>query len=120
MTESGAGRIFLCRCQGCLDGNGTTPEEIIQHASKAGAKFLIVDATEAAYVDSPGVRWLLKLRSLLESMGKDMRIVARSKSAVSRNLKILQVDIDQFDSLATAWRTLWPVVSKAQTRKQAV
>lgn len=107
MTESGVGRVFLCKCQGGLDGNGATPEEVIQHASRSGAKFLIVDATEAVYVDSPGVRWLLKLRTLVEGMGKGLRIVARSKSPVSRNLQILQVDIDRFDSLATAWRTPW-------------
>jgi len=119
MTESGAGRVFVCKCQGCLDGNGATPEEVIQHAARAGAKFLIVDATEAAYVDSPGVRWLLHLRSLVEAMGKGLRIVTGSKSPVSRNLHILQVDIECFDTLATAWRTPW-VLREQSERKRAV
>ncbi len=107
MNEQGVGRVFLLKCPGSLDGNGITPEEVVQRTVKAGAKFIIVDATEASFVDTPGVRWLLRLRTLLEGMGKGLRIAARSKGSVSRNLQILEVNIDCYDSVAMAWRTPW-------------
>jgi hypothetical protein len=107
MNEQGVGRVFVVRCPGSLDGNGLTPEEVVQGVVKSGAKFLILDATSAAFVDTPGVRWLIRLRSLLESMGKGFRIAARTKGGIPRNLEILKVNIDCYDTVATAWRTPW-------------
>jgi len=117
MNEQGVGRVFLLKCPGSLDGNGLTPEEVVQRSIKAGAKYIIVDATSATFVDTPGVRWLLRLRNLLESMGKGLRVAAGSKGSVSRNLKILDVGIDCYDTVATAWRTPWRSFNTTQTVK---
>jgi len=119
MNELKAGRVFLIRSGSSLDGAGSTPEEIASHASKSGAKFLIIDASNAAWVDTPGIRWLLQLRSNLEAMGKKLRIVSRSQSRVSRNLELLNVQIDRFDTVAGAWKTPWNSVKKEKRHKKA-
>ncbi|MDR3709854.1 MAG: hypothetical protein P4L33_16280 [Capsulimonadaceae bacterium] len=87
-------------------------------ATKQGARFFIIDATDAAYVDTPGVRWLLRLRALIENMGKGLRIVTHSKSPVTRNLQMLQVDIDRYETLATAWRTPWTTASNDRSLRR--
>ena len=112
MTENAAGRVFVFRCDGCLDGNGASPEEIVEHGMRQGARYFIIDATNAAYLDSPGIRWLLRLKTLIKNLGRDLRIVARSKGPVERNLLMLQVDIPRFETLAAAWRAPWEATHK--------
>jgi anti-anti-sigma regulatory factor len=119
MNELNAGRVFLIRSGGSLDGVGSTPEEVATHASNSGARYLIIDATDAAYVDTPGIRWLISFRSILESMGKKLRIVTPPKSRVTRNLELLDVKIDRYENLATAWKTPWSEKSQETKRKRA-
>jgi len=121
MKEVGVGRVFLLSCPGSLDGNGITPEEVVKHALKSGAKFLILDATQTSYVNTPGVRWLIQLRNLLDAVGKRLRIVSKAPSRVSRSLEMLHVDIDRYDNMAGAWKTPWMAeyAPRKRSRKRA-
>ena len=119
MYEHNAGRVFIIRSGESIDGGGSSPEEVATHASSSGAKYLIIDASDAAFVDTPGMRWLIKLCGLLDSAGKKLRIVSRSKSRVTRNIELLNVQIDRFDTVAGAWKTPWNPADEKRHRKRA-
>ena len=52
---------------------------------------LIIDLTNAEFIDSSGVRALLKLAEELEDAGKELRLVIGRGTRVERVLKLLQL-----------------------------
>lgn len=107
VLEHAFGRVMLLSWQGALDGSGPTPEQVVSDANRRRARFLLLDTTHADYADSNGLRWLIRLRALLEAAGRTLRIVVKPQGKIWRNLSLLQLRLDMYDSVRGAWRTPW-------------
>ncbi|MDQ2686908.1 MAG: STAS domain-containing protein [Armatimonadota bacterium] len=101
------GRVLVLRCEGELDGTGPTPEQVLATAQQRKARFLLLDTTRAAYADTNGLRWLMRLRTLLEAAGLGVRVAALPRGKVRRILSLLQLGLDVHDSCGHAWKTPW-------------
>lgn len=105
------GRVCLVRCDGPMGGTpsglgaGTLPdpEALTDAAARMGARTVLVDATEAPYADSDGLRWLLRLRGAASERGLAVRVAARPKGRVWRNVALLAAGFELFPSVREAW-----------------
>lgn len=100
------GRVLLLRCDGPLDGVGLSTQEVMDRVRASGARVVLVDVTQAPYVDSNGIRWLLKLQSFLEDLGRHLRIAARRGAGVWRILTMMGPvtrHLEVFEGLSGAW-----------------
>jgi len=99
------GRVLVLRVSGPFDGNGAAPpERVATRAKREGARFLLVDATGAPYIDSGGLRWLLALRQAAQAGGQRLRIAARRAGPIWRNLMLLGIPLELYGSPRRAWR----------------
>jgi anti-anti-sigma factor len=103
VVESGG--MVLGRVAGPLD---------VEHAPEFLARLqalcdtrrrLVVDLRRADYVDSAGVRALLKVQELLEPSGGELRLVVLPGSRVERTLRLLQLlqRFRVYESASAAW-----------------
>jgi anti-anti-sigma factor len=100
-----AGRAVLARVQGPLD---------LEHASHflrrvqpycEDGRRVVVDLTGADYVDSSGVRALLALKSVVDGVRGELRLIIPDESRARRTLSLLRL-LDHFEvhaSAAEAW-----------------
>lgn len=107
IKQHALGRVLVLRCEGELDGSGPTPEQIAATARERKTRFLLLDTTRAAYADTNGLRWLIRLRTLLESAGVAVRVAALPRGKVWRILALLQLGLDVHESCGRAWKTPW-------------
>lgn len=107
MKEHALGRVLLVRWEGALDGSGPAPSRVAADARHCGARFLLLDTTRASYANSDGLRWLITLRSELEKAGRRLRLAAKPQGKVWRNLTLLQLKLDVYESVGRAWKTPW-------------
>ena len=98
-----AGRVFLLCPRGPLGLPDTPPERIVERARSEGAQAILLDMTRIPYIDSEGLRWLLRLKRAADETSP-LRIAARRNGKVWRNLKLLDTGIALFASLRDAWR----------------
>ncbi len=105
IKENKIGRVLLLRWEEQLDGSGPTPEQVAATAYCSGARYALLDLTHAAYADSEGLRWLLLLRNALDGHDIGLRIAARAGGKVWRNLKILEANLDLYETVALAWKS---------------
>lgn len=122
IKQHALGRVLLLRCEGELDGTGPTPEQVVTTARQRKTRFLLIDTTRAAYADSNGLRWLIRLRTLLEAAGQPLRIAAPPQGKVWRTLLLLHLGLDVQESCVRAWKTPWhkrPAVGAEKVRKKA-
>ena len=108
-----AGRVFLLCPRGPLGLPDDSPERLVERARSRGSRAILLDMTHTPYIDSDGLRWLIRLRRAAaadESSPQLLRIVARRDGSVWRNLKLLDTGITLFASLRDAWRAPlgWP------------
>ena len=104
IKENKIGRVLLLRWENELEGPGPTPQQIAATACCSGARFVLLDLTHAAYADSDGLRWLLLLRNELDAHAMGMRIASRPGGKVWRNLKLLEAELDVYETVALAWK----------------
>lgn len=95
------GRTALLRCNAPLAG-GPEPKQLIAQIEKSGARTVLLDASQAGWADSEGLRWLLALQGALLARGHRFRVVAREGGRVWRNIRLLQTDLPLFVSVRTA------------------
>ena len=84
----------------------SSPEFLAQARSVCkSCRCLVVDLSQAEYLDSAGVRALLALRQELEQAEKELRLVIPSGSRAERTLKLLHLleGFQPFQSLRDAW-----------------
>ncbi|MEO7717440.1 MAG: STAS domain-containing protein [Capsulimonas sp.] len=101
------GRVLLLRCDGPLDGMGLSAQEVLDRVRVSGARVVLVDVTQAPYVDSNGIRWLLKLQSFLEETGRHLRIAAKRGAGVWRILTMMGPvtrRLEIFEGISGAWK----------------
>lgn len=103
MTVHTAGRRALLRCDAPLSG-GPDPETLLMQIERGGAREVLLDATEAAWADSDGLRWLLALQQTLETHGHSLSVAAHLEGRVWRNVALLQTGLPLFPSVRAAWR----------------
>lgn len=118
IKQHALGRVLLLRCEGELDGTGPTPEQVVTAARQRQARFLLLDTTQAAYADTNGLRWLIRLRALLEAAGQSLRIAAPPKGKVCRSLTLLQLEMDVYETCGRAWRTPWRTRAAGEQKKE--
>jgi stage II sporulation protein AA (anti-sigma F factor antagonist) len=72
----------------------------------AGCRALILDLSGVQFVDSAGVRALLRLRDEAEQRSAWLRVVVPPDSPVDRTLRLLRFDtlFPIFHSVSAAWR----------------
>ena len=104
MTTKHAGRVFLLRWDGPLDGSGPTPSQVAASAVCAGARFLLLDLLRVPFADSGGLRWLLALTSESAAVGIGLRVAVRPGGKVRRNLELLRAGLELHESVARAWK----------------
>lgn len=107
VKEQVSGRVLVLRWEGVLDGSGPTPEQVFASAQRRHARFLLLDTTDVPYADSDGLRWLRRLRDVMEERGHSLRIAARPQGRVWRSLSLVQIDLDVYASARQAWKTPW-------------
>lgn len=98
---------MLLRCDGPLDGMGLSPQDVLERVRASGARVVLVDVTQSPYVDSNGIRWLLKLQGFMEEWGAHLRIAARRGAGVWRILAMMgpvTKRLQVFEGLTGAWR----------------
>lgn len=117
MDKHGVGRVLLLRVGGALDGSLPAPDQVAASARAAGARFVLLDATGASYADSDGLRWLLRVREMLEGSGKRLRIAARRGGKVWRNLALLDARLEMYGSVGGAWKEAWCFTAREPERK---
>ncbi|BDI28683.1 hypothetical protein CCAX7_007340 [Capsulimonas corticalis] len=101
------GRVLLLRCDGPLDGAGLSPQDVLDRVRASGARVVVVDVTQSPYVDSNGIRWLLKLQGFLEDLGRQLRIAARRGAGVWRILTMMGPvtrRLQIFEGISGAWK----------------
>lgn len=98
-----AGRVFLLRPRGPLGQPDDSPERLVEQARSEGAQTILLDMTRTPYIDSDGLRWLMRLKRAAED-GSSLRVAAPQDGRVWRNLKLLDTGIAVFASLRDAWR----------------
>ena len=119
IKQHALGRVLILRCEGELDGTGPTPEQVVTAARQRHARFLLVDTTRAAYADTNGLRWLMRLRTLLEAAGQSLRVAAAPQGKVWRSLSLLHLGLDVYESCGRAWKTPWRERPGAEGRTKA-
>lgn len=102
-----SGRVLLLRCDGPLNGQALTPEQVVSTVKARGVRLLVLDTTQASFIDTDGLRWLQRLREKLAETGSSLRIAARPKGKVWRTLRLFNYDKDMYDSPARAWKSEW-------------
>ncbi|MBI3911315.1 MAG: STAS domain-containing protein [Armatimonadetes bacterium] len=101
------GRTWFLGLQGAVDGEA---EAHLQSLSIGGlppdCRRLILDFRQVEYIDSQGVRWLLRLREVLATRCIDLRLVVRENSRVERALRLLAISnlFPIFRNPMDAWR----------------
>lgn len=101
------GRTWLLRLQGALDAEAERALQCLAIGDlPAECRRLIVDCRQVEYIDTQGVRWLLRLRDALAAQCVDLRLVIREGSRVERNLRLLALAnlFPIFYSPLEAWR----------------
>src|SRR3712207_6745136 len=104
MNGSAVGRVLLLRWEAPLDGMGEPPQQVAARAAQNASRTVLLDITGVPYVDSDGLRWLLRLQNELEATGRTLRIAARRGGKVWRNLALLDAGLDLHESVASAWK----------------
>lgn len=97
----------MLRCKGPWNGDDLSPEQVATTVKSRGTRLLLIDATQASFIDSDGLRWLQRLRDQLADTGTSLRIAARPKGKVWRTLRLFNYDKDMYDSPARAWKSEW-------------
>lgn len=100
-----AGRRVLARAFGELDGEAARALESRLLPLCRGRRRVVLDLRGVEYLDSNGVRALLRLHHQLQGQGGELRLVVHAGSRALRTLTLLQLD-EHFaihESLLLAW-----------------
>jgi anti-anti-sigma factor len=100
-----AGRSVVVRVAGPFDLETATRLSAGIAASSRTSRRVLLDLSQASYIDSPGVRALLQLQSELTASRRELRLAIRRGSSVDRTFGLLRLE-DQLavsDSVAGAW-----------------
>jgi len=100
-----AGRSVVVRVAGPFDLETATRLCAGIAASSRTSRRVLLDLSQASYIDSPGVRALLQLQSDLTASQRELRLAVRRGSSVDRTFGLLRLE-DQLavsDSVAGAW-----------------
>jgi anti-sigma B factor antagonist len=102
---SETGRGVLVRVRGPLDLHYAPVFQQQVNSYVATGKLVVVDLRQADYVDSSGIRALLRMQKDLESAKGELRLVVSPASRVERVIKLLQLHthFHLFPSAAEAW-----------------
>ena len=103
MTVYTAGRTAVLRCNAPLSG-GPDPETLLSQIERCGAREVLLDATDAPWADSAGLRWLLALQHTLLAHGHPLSVAAHADGRVWRNVALLQAGLHLYPSVRAAWR----------------
>ena len=103
MTVYTAGRTAVLRCNAPLSG-GPDPEILLSQIERSGAREVLLDATEADWADSGGLRWLLALQHTLTAHGHPLSVAAQANGRVWRNVSLLQAGLILYPTVRAAWR----------------
>ena len=96
-----AGRLALARVTGPLDLT-TTPQLLNRlQPLLAPRRRMVLDLRDVDFIDSNGVRALLRVQQNLEKGSGGIRLVVRPGSRVARTLSLLRLD-QQFEIFETA------------------
>lgn len=99
-----AGRSVVARVAGPFD-HETAARLSAELAFARGSRRVVLDLSQASYIDSPGVRGLLQLHSELSASRRELRLAVRRGSSVECTFELLRLQ-DQLavsDSVAGAW-----------------
>jgi len=100
-----AGRSVVVRVAGPFDLETAARLSAGIAASAGTSRRVLLDLSQASYIDSPGVRALLQLQSDLHASQRELRLAIRRGSSVGRTFGLLRLQ-DQLavsDSVAGAW-----------------
>lgn len=108
------GPLGFLTVNGPLDGHGAGP--VLAQASIVSrtCRCVVVDLRDAEFIDSDGVRALLRLADDLEAEDKELRVVTRPESSVQRTLDLLQLterlqSCGSLEEACECWRNGAPV-----------
>lgn len=107
-----SGRQVLARVEGPLDVEHS-PELLARLERVGGARRVVVDLRGADYVDSAGVRALLRLQGELRAAQSELVLVMDPGSRAMRTLKLLRLDgqFRIFDRASEAWSGNQPALA---------
>lgn len=100
-----AGRSVVARVAGPFDLETANQLSAGIAASSGTSRRVVLDLSQASYIDSPGVRALLQLQSELAASQRELRLAVRRGSSVERTFGLLRLQ-DQLavsDSVVGAW-----------------
>lgn len=100
-----SGQMVMARVEGPLDvqSSAAFQERLMKFCEPK--RCVVVDLRRADYIDSQGVRALIRLHERLEAAGSELRLVVRPSSRVQRVLTLLRL-VDRFRIFPTgsdAW-----------------
>ena len=100
-----AGQRILARVTGEMDGAAARSLESRLSPLIAEGRRVVLDLRQAAYLDSDGVRALLRLRRDLQARHGELCLVLRAGSRALRTLVLLRLDggFSIYDSALLAW-----------------
>ena len=106
ITVLNSGRRLLVRCAEELS-EGTVPlleRQLVEHLKSA--RSVVLDLSYVPFVNSEGLRWLLRLDDGLRAQAKPLRVCVRPGSRVERALALTGYDrlVDLHHSARAAWR----------------
>jgi anti-anti-sigma factor len=102
------GRVAYAHVAGPLDLSTIEPFKTkILRLLETGCRALVLDLSGVQFVDSEGVRALLRVRDQAENRRARLRIVVPPNSPVERTLRLLRFDalFSIFRSASAAWRS---------------
>lgn len=100
-----AGRSVVVRVAGPFDLETATRLSAAIAASSRTSRRVLLDLSQASYIDSPGIRALLQLQLDLAASDRELRLAIRRGSSVERTFGLLRLQ-DQLvvsDSVVGAW-----------------
>lgn len=100
------GRRLVVRCGRELSGETVLLADELTHRAGLQGRTVLLDLSGAAFVDSDGLRWLMRFREEMAASGTPFRVLVGAGSRVRRTLALSGCDqcLPVFHSGRAAWR----------------
>ncbi|MFN3653343.1 MAG: STAS domain-containing protein [Armatimonadota bacterium] len=93
-------------------------EERVARLLRGGCRSLCLDLGPADYVDSDGIRWLMRLQARLAARGIGLRLAVREGCRAERTLRLVQLE-GAFDIESYPADELDPAPADGETERAA-